>query len=704
MKKKNKILPFVFLILSIFSLASCSSNNEFKVNSFITAESSYNEGDEMSFVITLSNPSKFEITNCKINNNPYNVQAVGLTKEKYTITTDLKYSKSSSYILNEITYVESDTAKSLTLKKKAIVTGSASEVQDIVVKDLSFKSISNSNSGKIYTNDKVEASVRIHKNSKLDILKFYFTFTDSNGAQDTQAVGIIDDDKSEVYTMNLNFPSMVGGVSAQVSRIEYVKGTNRKTTDKGATTQLVAEVHSVSVLNATVSQKSALAKDVNDQSYFDSSSSIEISVTLSNNSDLPITEMQVSGITVPVNEATDVTKYTQLHEWVIKKRINLQTEENPIKLKLDSIAYSEGGSVVKINEVLFDEDYYYYNKIITKPKDFDSMKVELDENGNPTKNIVGNYILSKDITLTGNEAYLFKGYTFKGILELNGHSITSNVLSENAMFDKLDNDAVVENGKINYATNKNAAICEANYGLINNLQFINSVTGIAVKDKNHPETITSVVCKYNMNNGVISNIDFQSFISGSDAYVTLVETNYGTMKNFVVNPLLETQTNNALSPLPYLNTGDVSSVLVIVDSWFSGVSPTGNNPENQNTLIINYDDGNYKNIYVNSSFNETATILNKVIDGPTVEANSLFGKFNQGLDNLLGKIWGSKKTYYESWTKVGETADVLATVKESKAEDIYKASQTLGFYSYNDSNNCFWKQTNGSLKLNWQMK
>ncbi len=711
--KFNKFLIFFMAIFTCFSLCFLTGCSEKKlaIKDFVTEKSTYENGDKMNFILTFENPNNYDVISCVINDLPFSLTPYALKTDKFIAETTITYEVGKKYVLSEVTYIKDESSYILEVNKTAITSIELSTVEDMKVTKLSITSLDND---EIFANDNISAVVTVKKNVKdVQILTFYFTFTDVNGSQEMIKKNIIDDGTSNVYTVPLTMPAMVGNVNATVSRVDYVKKTDSKYLTQDIVKQeLVVNIHDVEVLEASIDMSSKLNKDVNDLSYFDSSSSIKLEITLSNNSNVNVTELTVSGSTVKITDK-DIERYDLLEKMVITKTITLDVEKSPIKLTLDSVCYTSGGAKRTIGETLFEEDYYFYNKIIKTSTDFNDMIVD-----NETKKITGRYILDNDITLSGNERYLFNDYILDGTIEFNGHTVTSNVVNTKPMFEKITENGVVQNMCLNYSMSNAPAICDGNYGDIVNIKMTNSVMCSKTETTNDLKSVNAL-CNNNMLAGKIQGVEFASQLIGSSSFFSVVGKNYGEYKNIIINPSQISLGKNTVFALPETNVGEVSSVVILVEQWFTGLS--AEDYEAQNNLVIAYDGGTYKNIVLNKDFVDKVNTFNTIINGPSVESgvlgklmelptkaiNGVFEMIKEGdSSNFLAYLgFGEPRTNWLSYANGGTSADIVSSVKEFEkkalTQDLYTG---FGFMSYSESNNYFWRYSGGTINLNFKMK
>lgn len=704
-----------FALAGTTFITSCSDTEDFAVKSFTTEYSSYTEGDVLNFTITLSNDKKYDVVSCIINDKSYSsVSEVGLTKEKYKVTTDLTYESTTAYTLKEITYVDSNSnSHSLAVNKKASAYAAVNTKGDVQVKSLSLESKENDS---VYVGDTLEATVELDKIAKnVVIYGFYIEFTGLDGNTETKKVNIIDDEKSNTYKFDVEMPEMAGSITAKITDIDYAKNTEFKSLTNIASTPcaFTASVHEMKVIKASVSASSALPTDVNNKSYFDSSSEITLNLTLQNESNLDVSRICVSGQTVDINtkNANEYKKRNQLQQIEITKKISLNNVSSPTKLTLDSITYTENGTARTIGQTLLDEDYYYYDKIIKSASDFDKMKVDTT-----TKKITGRYILANDITLTGSEKYLFDNYTMDGTIEFNGHMVSSNKTYQKPMFEKISENGCVQNLTVGYGTMDSSAICEMNYGDIENIKLVNTVYVTTSSSVDNLVTAPAL-CETNSVSGKIKNVEFASILEGNKSCFSLIGNNYGDVRNVVINPNSIALANNILLALPEANYGTVSSVAVLVEKWFNGL--TADDASKQNTLLLAYTpEATYKNIVVNSNFNEQANTLEQLRVGTNATSkNGIFkilDEIEEPVDPVKNAIKALSLFEYslDSWNTfsvVAESTDIISCVKEYSKNDLNtNATTSFGFISYSEDggtgNNYFWRNNGGILTINFSIK
>lgn len=714
---KRKLYAYAccaFALAGTAFMTSCSDKEDFAVKSFTTEYSSYTEGDVLNFTITLTNDEKYDVVSCIINDKSYSsVSEAGLTKEKYKVATDLTYDSTTTYTLKEITYVDSNSnSHSLAVNKKTSAYATVNTKSDVQVKSLSLESKENDS---IYVGDTLEATVELDKIAKnVVIYGFYIEFIDTNGNTETEKVNIIDDEKSSTYKFDVEMPEMAGSVTAKVTDIDYAKNTEFKSLTNIASTPcaFTASIHEMTVISASVSADSTLPTDVNNKSYFDSSSKIKLKITLQNESDLDVSRICISGQTVDINtkNSKEYQKLDPSKRITITKEISLNNVSSPTKLTLDSITYTKNGTARTIGETLLDEDYYYYDKIIKSASDFDKMKVDTT-----TKKITGRYILANDITLTGSEKYLFNDYTMNGTIEFNGHMLSSNKAYKKPMFEKISESGCVQNLNVGYGTTNSSAICKMNYGAIENIKLSNSV--YVTTSSSVDSLITApALCETNSFSGKIKNIEFASILEGNKSCFSLIGNNYGDVRNVVINPNSITLANNILLALPEANYGTVSSVAVLVEKWFNNV--TADDVSKQNTLLLIYTpEATYKNIVVNSNFNTQANTLEKLRSGTNAQSKRGLGavidKTNPVNSALikLGWLEDSSKddVAWNTFSVVSEATDIVSCAKEYSKNDLNTNATTgFGFISYSEDsgtgNNYFWRNNGGILTINFSIK
>ena len=164
--------------------------------------------------------------------------------------------------------------------------------------------------------------------------------------------------------------------------------------------------------------------------------------------------------------------------------------------------------------------------------------------------------------------------------------------------------------------------------------------------------------------------------------------------------------------LPEANYGTVSSVAVLVEKWFNGL--TADDASKQNTLLLAYTpEATYKNIVVNSNFNEQANTLEQLRVGTNATSKRGVGiiidKINpvKGVIKILGLLG-----YIDSWNTFSvatESTDIISCVKEYSKNDLNtNATTSFGFISYSEDggtgNNYFWRNNGGILTINFSIK
>lgn len=694
MKKKIFILP-ILLMITIFSflLSSCSSKEELNVVSFEAMGTQYSIGDTIDFTLKLENPNNYLIESAVINDKSYTVSSSGVSSEIYSITSsDLVYtSETNRFVLTQILYQVNGEIKTLNTNKTVRITEKVTLGEDVKVKSVKLSSLTNTNSEFIYQNDKVNANIVLEKANNVLVLFFYFQIVDEAGNKENVKKAFNDDGKSDVYDVNFVMPSMEGNTTVTVTDIDYVKGTAKKTVDLNFVSTCKVMIQPLSLIKVNVSNSRGFKTDVNDQQYLDATSNVDIEIVLENHSNIDVIGITVCGKMFNLL-ASDIKKSSLLERITIQKTLNLSDiKVFPTKLTLDGISYKNGSKVLKMNAEL-TKDIYFYDKIITSTGDLKSMKV--------TDGVItGRYILGKDLIIDDVDSVFFKNYTFAGTLEGNGHSIIMGSTGR-SLFKSISKNALIQNVSLSIGVTNSPVLCDDNAGDIKNVVFGGSVECQKSKEVN-------VIC--NSNSGSITNIHVISNLIGNSSSFALLKDNTGRLANVVVDPQSFTLGSNVLSPLPDTNYGRVENIVLLLNNWYRDVDTSSVKIQNS-LILIKKGNGTYTNIILNKAFRDRADQLNKLIDGPNAQnpfflfemSDMLIDASISVLKSLIYK--NEKRNFFYDITMNSEEEgkQFHSIVAREGFTNVYYSQ--LGFRTYNDSNNCFWKLTGTNVSINWQSK
>ena len=700
MKKIFKVSSALMGAFLCFLGASCSSNdNELSVTSFKADSSSYNEGDMIEFTLTLNNPQNYKIEAAVINDKSYTVSQAAISTKTFKVSDkDLVFSHDAyRYTLSKIVYTVNGEQKILEVKNKALVlTEKATKIEDVVVKNISIKSLTNPDAKSVYQQDDIEATIEVERKDNVRILYFYFTLTDETGQTKEVKKAYNDDGKSKIYTVNFTMPAMAGSTEVKLSNLDYVLGTARKDKSLDAKTNCNVLIQPLSLNYVRVSKNSGFSKDVNELQYFDSSSQVDIEIKLDNPSNLTVTGLTICGQLFNLSKS-EISTDTQFKTVTIKKKLNLSAiKTNPVKLTIDKISYlNDNGNALAMSAELTD-DIYYYDKIIKSVSDLKSIK--FDENGN----ITGNYILGADLTVDLKDVDIpfFKDYNFAGKLEGNGHKIVCSSTTR-PLFKTTSNNALIQNLSLNIGATSTEFLCETNNGTIKNIKLGGSET--LNKDE------SAILCY--KNTGDISNIEFLTALDGNASLFSIIMDNSGSISNVIINPQSLKLGKNLFVASPAIDTGSVSNFIFTLEKWFTGVN--AGDYKSQNSLVINKtDDATYSNLILNNNWIKEIDSKNKIIAGPnaSVGHNVIVGKLNELWDahdqitnnTNTGSFEIEKYILGKSYDNT-DSAKFRATLLDNDGfTSQYYA--TLGFSTYNTSNNAFWRLQGRTMTLNWTSK
>lgn len=696
MKKVFKVSASLLSAFLAFTVASCSSTEEFEIVSFKADKTSYSIGETVDFTLTLNNPNNYTVDAAVINGKSYTVERYGASTKTYKVSDkDLTYERDQyRFTLSKIVYTVNGEQKELSVKNQSLVLSETADVtEDLSVESIDIKSLTNPKSSSIYQQDEVEATIKISRKSNVKITCFYFTLTDTTGNVKEVKKSYIDDGKSDFYKVNFIMPAMCDKTEVKLSDVDYVKGTVKKEMNLGFKTNCNVLIQPLSLDYVRISKKSGFAVDVNELSYFDSSSVIDITIKLDNPSLVQVTGLTICGHFFSCDAKNDVLQKTV----TINKQLNLNSiETSPTKLTLDKINYeNEDGNTLSMNAEL-SEDIYFYDKIIASSKDLASIKADKDGV------ITGNYILNSDITISPEDASspFFKNYVFAGKLEGNGHKIICSSTTR-SLFKSVGKDAIIQNVNLNISSTNSEILCEENLGTIRNIKLAGSITQSS-------DSTNAIFCL--SNKGEINNLEFLTMLEGSVSTFKIIEKNEGLYSNVIVNPQSVKPGLNVFIPMPSINSGEVSNVVLSLNKWFTGI--TAADVKSQNVItIIKTDEGIYKNIILNNNFINQIDTFNKVIKGPEAENPGLFFDLVDEFNNMaFGGIKFSdlfkeapELFSYETYL-LGKTystddySSYRATIVNNNGFDMQYYS-TLGFRTYNTSNNSFWKLSGTTLTL-----
>lgn len=695
MKKIFKVSNALMGAFLCFLGASCSSNsNSLSVTNFQADSTSYSEGDAIEFTLTLNNPNNYKISAAVINDKSYTITQSALSTKVFKVSDkDLTFSHSNyTYTLSKIVYSVDGEVKELTVKNRSLVlTEKAVKTEDIVVKNMTMKSLTNPDMKTFYQSDEIETTIELERKDNVRILYFYFTITDENDTTKTIKKAYNDDGKSKVYTISFTMPAMSGKTTVDLSDVDYVLGTNKKDKALNYKTSCDVMIQPLTLLNATVSKTNGFSTDVNDYEYFDASSQVNLKIELSNPSNLPIQGIVICGQTFKL-ETSEIAQNTQTKKVTINKKINLSAiKTTPTKLSIDKIIFKDENNTELGMKAELTQDIYYYDKIISNAEDLKSMKVQ---NGV----ITGNYILARDITVSSNGEYnLFNDLIFAGKLEGNGHSIICTGTTK-PMFASIANVGVIQNTTLNISATSTEILCATNEGKVKNIK-LSGKESVSTKGE------TAILCY--KNKGIVSDIEFLTALDGNYGIFSFIADNDGDISNVIVNPQNIKLGKNSLSVMPANNTGTVSNIILRLTKWFNNV--TAYDYDSQNLLVLPINDGSYSNIILNNDWLQKISEFNTKIDGPQNSGAGFFiGIIEQGKD-LYNSLVSDKKYFsIENYVLSEKYKDVDVT--EYRATIVnnvgFDASYytTLGFAAYNTSNNSFWHYSGNEVTLNWSIK
>lgn len=693
--KKIFLVPVALMTAFLgLVLASCTKSEDLSVVSFRATETSYSVGDTVEFTLTLNNPNNYDITTAVINGASYTVSANGISTRTYQISSsDLIYTTEIyKFTLSKIVYEKDGSIEELEVKNQSVVVSENVTIgNDVIVDSVKLTSLTNEGSEYIYQNDSVKADIKLTKANNVKILYFYFDLIDENENIERVKKAYNDDGKSDNYSITFEMPKMTGKTKVQLSDIDYVKGTAKKEVTSTYSTSCTVMIQPLSLLNVSVSRSSGFATDVNEQKYFDSSSNIDITIKLDNPSDVDVTGISVCGQQFNLS-SKEISKNTLFNTITITKTINLsQISKFPEKLTLDKISYKDGSKPLNMNADL-TEDIYYYDKVIRTANDLNDMTIKDGV-------ITGRYILANDLVLDNTAPSFFRNNSFDGTLEGNGHSIIIGSTTR-SLFATLGTNAVIQNVSLQIGSTNSAFLCQTNSGTLRNI----IVGGTLELSK---DGTGSVLC--DKNSGSITNVEFVTNLVGNSSTFSLVKTNTGTISNVIVNPQEISLSSNTFSALPMENTGEVSNVVLALKIWYNGVSKDDVIIQNK-LVVVKTSGGTYKNIILNQNFRNKADTFNKLIEGPNKPSTGsiistvtdAIGNLDSWLSGIMHSIGSIEYFNYEYNLNAVEEKTISTLIADIGFTSTYYSQ--LGFRSYNDSNNVFWKTSGTSIGLNFNSK
>ncbi len=572
--KKKRISIYTLLILitcsMFFLLMSCTSEeSSISVVSFKTVDASYEYDEVLTFAVKIKNPKNYKVTSATINSKAYPVLCDDERYDTFYVTdNELKFtSATNTYTLSALNYIVNDNnnPKSETLQTdiKCYVKLSVQTVPDVTVTSWSVKS--SSGEGNFYCGESVDITLNLNnpKGYSLDRVQVVISSKKTGEELANNTIPLFEKNMSSdntVATFTLeNLPSLSGvqneDIDINIKRIFYTK--NYQLINSSANCEIKTvnlQKRAIEILSFKIDnfKEETIFKDINNRVYTDDKSQINLKIEISNPSDLKITQVIINK-TAYKNITVKRNNYMHIDTIEVAVSTPSTETEGAIKIKkleLNGIRYNDKTAAELEVPVAHQEEILVYDKIINNASDLLDLKIN---NGV----IKGSYILAADLNLSdSNHHGFFSDYTFDGLLEGNGHTIsfTSDAnYSTKPLFKEIGENGVIKNCRITAGTfNNTNVLASSNKGTILNVDVSAFVC------LNVSSIITS---------SIILTTDKEKKNTAFDKLGGLVGVNYGTISDIIVNERFEltgnTKTSNTyeISAITNRNYGNINRVV-----------------------------------------------------------------------------------------------------------------------------------------------
>lgn len=736
--KKINIIKFIFVLFLFFiiglNLTSCNDTKENEVSliSFNSTEDSYAYKEVLTFEVKFKNNMNYTINSVQINNKDYPVIC---SDERYdlvyvTDNTLIFLPGSETFKMTGFSYTlttnEGDVIIDVETSKTCFIAYSVKEDNDIKLINYSIKSKVEDET-ELFINEEVEVEVNLNNPYKYEVSRFIFGYYNENNEviERVEKLVFSTDSKKDysVYNFTLKLYSEAGDYNLKLDSIYYTKETalihSKVTEDYDDVSKIAIKLNKrqIEILELSFNKlaENNINIDVNNKSYTDSDSDVNLMVKLKNESNVTIKALVINGTSYKISKdmiATNTVTNIQTIKFKVKVSSNSSSGNiNTCQFALTKIKLEDNQATELLIPVQAELKVYVYDKVIKTASDLDSMKID-----ETTKTITGNYILANDITISKNlHGKLFSDYVFDGMLEGNGKTIkfSSDLsLNEKPMFEKIGANGIIKNTKFTQAIFKNTnAIANINDGIIKNVETIMNII-------HKPTASQKEISRgglVGINNGTISDIslkgslEVQYYTTSSKPYhfSLVAHQNNGNIFrviNNITDITADKEIGNSFVYLTsYENNGTIAQIVYLLSNiTIKNFAPL--------TIVTDSyavgEDGVFENVYINSDFIYKVALERGEISKDELLVEKLFG-FIDNIKNFANELINGSTEYYQ-WITFNQDK---CKVKEATPEDLgivaSDSGKNLVFYARlgfgSGGNDEFWSYSSGTPKFDFDL-
>lgn len=619
--KLKKIFLSTLALTGALTLGACSKN-EVTVTNFQTVNQSYNQDEDVSFLLMLDVPNTYRVDSAVISsslNETFTMKAetsdyISYTLKKTTSDSTVKYDGVSfAYYLKKVSYYDDKNVKHEleTSNTARINLDSNKDTSGISVNSLTVTDLKTNENNQLEFDGVSDINIKVDLNNpnKYTITALNFVFTDDQGETQTIKKNLVGNATSgSNISLTLDAPDFVGAVTLKLDSIEYdnkkaVKTISAKTTPINFKFAVVdSTLTSLSIsdggdynTNAVYDREDVKSVAEGQTVYLNATFSIPENSNIQKLTDVTIKSSIIDAETNQEKEVSARIVSSSIYMKSIKAVISFTTTDTNlnvrdytiskfvVKTKNNNVTYKVSSAKQEQTKISLKT----YKRVIRTQDDY----IKLQNAGTTLTGTnlvaISNGINFRSATITNSlnlDGYLIysKGSTIKAYT---GSVPLFNTISNKSILDGL---VIDSNCRFDSTGLGSSFVCKTNNGVIKNAKLDNLKISVSNKHVNEIGLLlANEDAVFGTNNGQIKNVSMQHLVltvNHPENHTESIDSNQKSVVNY--------------STLVYKNTGTISNVVV-------SYAQIANAPKDRDVnLFVRENTGTIQNSWIGMFFSE----------------------------------------------------------------------------------------------------